>query len=149
MRPGYNSRGQFSDWVPHPDYFRRKLEQSKLLEPEKQDRPQRDPPEIRRPMNRDFVSGEEMAAIEERRRKREAAVRTEIMLAVTSEAEAVRKRALTRLKDTTLTPDERAKLEAVSKSTVSALVASEAARIEAEIAARLAQDPPSTIIAKG
>lgn len=150
MRPGYNSRGQFFDWVPHPDYYARKLEQMKLLQPEGQGRPHRAPPEIRRPQNRDWVSGEEMQAIQERLRKREAAVRTEVLLQATTEAESVRSKALRRLKDgASLTPEERGRLEAISKSTVSALVAQDAERLEAEIAARLAQEPPSPVVAKG
>ena len=147
MRPGFDSSGRFMDYVPHPDHFAYKLRQAKLL-PQREDIHRTGKPDQRRPMGRDYMSGDDFAAIEARRHERENKVRLAVTLEASDGAEKIRAQAAQRLKGSDkLTPEERTRLEAIVKSSISALVAADAERLEAEIKARLAV--PDLAPAKG
>lgn len=138
MRAGYDSRGNFHDYIPHPERWEKKLKQQALL-PEAPALGPRGKVDVRLPMGRDHVKGEKAAAIDARRKLREDKLRIAITAETTEKVRSQQLKARKMLKDSTdLSEEERNRLTALATAPLTDLVMEEAVQIEKLIAARMA-----------
>lgn len=135
MRPGFDSKGNFHDFVPHPEVLKAKLASAKLMPAEKETGFNG---KARLPMGRDFVPGDKAAEIALRERQREERLRIAVTSETTDRIRKVQldaKKALREQKD--LTPELRQRYTALATAELTDLVLQEHEKINAEVKARM------------
>jgi len=129
-------RGDFCDYIPHPQRLEKKLKAMGILDSEGKETGKA--PVVRLPMGRDYVPGKRAAEIEARRKAREERMTLAVTSEFTEKQRKIQLDARKTLKEVpNLDPEEKARLQALTTATVTDLVLSEFDAIKKTVAARL------------